>query len=121
MYPSACKSAGYYTVGLLCILASIGIKEIGISIAFMFFCLISQVNYFPSRFDPARHSEKYPIPPRVLTGCRDKVCGIFEFCCYIFSSHFAVVAFLVQPYHDVVNHDQKNLFLSQPSIIFAPL
>jgi catalase len=31
-----------------------------------------EVNYFPSRFDPVRHSEKYPIPPRVLTGCRDK-------------------------------------------------
>lgn len=32
------------------------------------------MNYFPSRFDPARHAEKVPVPTRVLTGCREKVC-----------------------------------------------
>ena len=37
------------------------------------FSLIFQVNYFPSRFDTVRHAEKVPIPPRVLTGCREKV------------------------------------------------
>jgi hypothetical protein len=31
------------------------------------------VNYFPSRFDPVRHSEKVPIPSHVLTGKREKV------------------------------------------------
>ncbi|KAI4977347.1 hypothetical protein ZWY2020_057259 [Hordeum vulgare] len=31
-----------------------------------------EVNYFPSRFDPTRHAEKYPMPPRVLSGCREK-------------------------------------------------
>lgn len=36
------------------------------------------MNYFPSRFDPARHAEKVPIPPRVLTGCREKVCIKFQ-------------------------------------------
>ncbi|CAK9869503.1 unnamed protein product [Sphagnum jensenii] len=32
-----------------------------------------EVNYFPSRFDPVRHSEKVPIPSHVLTGKREKV------------------------------------------------
>lgn len=31
------------------------------------------MNYFPSRFDPVRHSEKVPIPSHVLTGKREKV------------------------------------------------
>ncbi|NBH76539.1 hypothetical protein D3Z29_11860 [Rodentibacter pneumotropicus] len=33
-----------------------------------------EVNYFPSRYDPCRHAEQYPIPPVVLTGKRDKCC-----------------------------------------------
>ncbi|KAG6400195.1 hypothetical protein SASPL_137020 [Salvia splendens] len=32
-----------------------------------------EVNYFPSRYDPTRHAETYPIPSVVLTGKRDKV------------------------------------------------
>ncbi|XP_060199949.1 catalase isozyme 3 [Lycium barbarum] len=31
-----------------------------------------EVNYFPSRLDPCRHAEQYPIPPRMLTGKREK-------------------------------------------------
>ncbi|KAM7521314.1 hypothetical protein LguiB_020276 [Lonicera macranthoides] len=31
-----------------------------------------EVNYFPSRFDPVRHAERYPIPHSILTGKRDK-------------------------------------------------
>ncbi|KAF7141503.1 hypothetical protein RHSIM_Rhsim06G0006600 [Rhododendron simsii] len=31
-----------------------------------------EVNYFPSRFDPVRNAEKYPIPSAVLTGRREK-------------------------------------------------
>ncbi|TYI74444.1 hypothetical protein E1A91_D07G200000v1 [Gossypium mustelinum] len=31
-----------------------------------------EVNYFPSRFDPARHAEKYPIPTAICSGKRDK-------------------------------------------------
>lgn len=40
-------------------------------------CMLLQVNYFPSRFDPCRHAEQYPIPPRVLTGKREKVTVYF--------------------------------------------
>jgi len=32
-----------------------------------------QVDYFPSRYDPVRHAERFPIPPGVLTGRREKV------------------------------------------------
>lgn len=32
-----------------------------------------EVNYFQSRFDPVRHSEKVPIPSHVVTGRREKV------------------------------------------------
>lgn len=40
--------------------------------------MLFQVNYFPSRFDPVRHAEKYPIPSAVLTGRREKVnCSFF--------------------------------------------
>ncbi|KAL0366488.1 UNVERIFIED_CONTAM: Catalase isozyme 3 [Sesamum radiatum] len=31
-----------------------------------------EVNYFPSRYDPCRHAEKFPIPPVVLSGQRVK-------------------------------------------------
>mmetsp|Transcript_19331 Transcript_19331/g.31659 ORF Transcript_19331/g.31659 Transcript_19331/m.31659 type:complete len:491 (+) Transcript_19331:91-1563(+) len=31
-----------------------------------------EVNYFPSRFDPVRHADKYPIPTAVLHGQRMK-------------------------------------------------
>ncbi|KAJ9146875.1 hypothetical protein P3X46_029091 [Hevea brasiliensis] len=31
-----------------------------------------EVNYFPSRYDLVRHAEKYPIPPAILTGQREK-------------------------------------------------
>jgi catalase len=31
-----------------------------------------QVNYFPSRFDPVRHSERYPIPSGPIGGRREK-------------------------------------------------
>ncbi|GAB4833009.1 catalase [Ancistrocladus abbreviatus] len=31
-----------------------------------------EVDYFPSRFDPVRHSETYPIPPAVLHGRRER-------------------------------------------------
>lgn len=30
-----------------------------------------EVDYLPSRFDPCRHAEQYPIPSRVLTGRRE--------------------------------------------------
>lgn len=42
-----------------------------------------QVNYFPSRYDPVRHAERFPIPPRVLTGRREKV-EFFSFHVVIF-------------------------------------
>ncbi|KAJ0725405.1 putative peroxidase [Helianthus annuus] len=31
-----------------------------------------EVNYFPSRYDPVRHAEQYPIPPVMLSGKRNK-------------------------------------------------
>ena len=31
-----------------------------------------QVNYFPSRFDPVRHSERYPIASGPIGGRREK-------------------------------------------------
>ncbi|MQL20580.1 catalase, partial [Escherichia coli] len=31
-----------------------------------------EVNYFPSRYDPVRHAEKFPIPPAICTGKREK-------------------------------------------------
>ncbi|KAE9449808.1 hypothetical protein C3L33_18292, partial [Rhododendron williamsianum] len=31
-----------------------------------------EVNYFPLRFDPARHAERFPMPPPVLTGRHEK-------------------------------------------------
>ena len=33
-----------------------------------------QVNYFPSRFDPVRHSEKYPYQNMKVSGNREKMC-----------------------------------------------
>ena len=33
-----------------------------------------QVNYFPSRFDPVRHSEKYPYQNMRVSGNREKMC-----------------------------------------------
>lgn len=32
-----------------------------------------QIDYFPSRYDPVRHAERYPIPAAVCTGKREKV------------------------------------------------
>lgn len=34
--------------------------------------MLLQVNYFPSRFDPVRHSERYPIPSGPIGGRREK-------------------------------------------------
>eukprot|EP00899_Mesostigma_viride_P012603 jgi/Mesvir1/21343/Mv10026-RA.1 len=31
-----------------------------------------EVNYFPSRFDPVKHAEKYPFSPQVISGVRTK-------------------------------------------------
>ncbi|KAK3427318.1 hypothetical protein EUGRSUZ_F03561 [Eucalyptus grandis] len=31
-----------------------------------------EINYFPSRYDPVRHAERYPIPTAMLTGKREK-------------------------------------------------
>nr|VDD47980.1 unnamed protein product [Brassica oleracea] len=31
-----------------------------------------EVNYFPSRYDPVRHAEKYPSPPAVCSGKRER-------------------------------------------------
>ncbi|CDY52649.1 BnaAnng11640D [Brassica napus] len=31
-----------------------------------------EVNYFPSRYDPVRHAEKYPTPPAVCSGKRER-------------------------------------------------
>ena len=31
-----------------------------------------EVNYFPSKFDPVRHAERFPMPTRVVTGKREK-------------------------------------------------
>ncbi|KAJ8625663.1 hypothetical protein MRB53_034193 [Persea americana] len=31
-----------------------------------------EVNYFPSRYDPVRHTERFPIPPRIISGRREK-------------------------------------------------
>ena len=36
-------------------------------------CCLVQVNYFPSRYDPVRHAEKYPTPPAVCAGKRERV------------------------------------------------
>ncbi|VAI10247.1 unnamed protein product [Triticum turgidum subsp. durum] len=32
-----------------------------------------EVDYFPSRFDPAKHAPRYPIPSRTLNGRREKM------------------------------------------------
>ncbi len=37
-----------------------------------------QVNYFPSRFDPVRHAQKYPIPSVQLSGRREKAIIVKE-------------------------------------------
>lgn len=37
-----------------------------------------QVNYFPSRFDPVCHADRFPIPPAVFNGKRDKVLFLFN-------------------------------------------
>ena len=37
-----------------------------------------QVNYFPSRFDPVRHSERFPIPTVPLSGRREKAIIVKE-------------------------------------------
>ncbi|KAK9081610.1 hypothetical protein Sjap_026644 [Stephania japonica] len=37
-----------------------------------------EVNYFPSRFDPVRHAETYPIPPNICRGKREK--GVVAIC-----------------------------------------
>jgi hypothetical protein len=39
------------------------------------------VNYFPSRFDPVRHSEKVPTPAHQLSGRREKVWIHLTSCC----------------------------------------
>ncbi|KAK2632539.1 hypothetical protein EUGRSUZ_L01419 [Eucalyptus grandis] len=31
------------------------------------------INYFPSRYDPVCHGERYPIPPAMLTGKHEKI------------------------------------------------
>ncbi|KAJ6773413.1 CATALASE [Salix purpurea] len=31
-----------------------------------------EINYFPSRLDPSRHAERFPIPPAVCSGRREK-------------------------------------------------
>jgi len=33
-----------------------------------------EVDYFPSRYTPVRHAEKYPIPNRICIGKREKAC-----------------------------------------------
>ena len=40
--------------------------------------LCVQVNYFPSRFDPVRHAQKYPIPSMQLSGRREKAIIVKE-------------------------------------------
>jgi len=42
------------------------------------FVLSTQVNYFPSRFDPVRHAEKYPIPSAPIGGRREKAIIVKE-------------------------------------------
>lgn len=37
-----------------------------------------EVNYFPSRFDPVRHSEKFPIPTSHISGRREKAIIVKE-------------------------------------------
>ena len=46
---------------------------------------ILQVNYFPSRYDPVRHAESFPIPPAVCSGKREKV-SFFPLLSYFFGS-----------------------------------
>ena len=46
---------------------------------------ILKVNYFPSRYDPVRHAESFPIPPAVCSGKREKV-SFFPLLCLIFLS-----------------------------------
>ncbi|TYJ34769.1 hypothetical protein E1A91_A05G192100v1 [Gossypium mustelinum] len=31
-----------------------------------------EINYFPSRYDPSHHAERFPIPPALCTGKREK-------------------------------------------------
>ncbi|MFQ6639415.1 hypothetical protein Gotur_016184, partial [Gossypium turneri] len=31
-----------------------------------------EINYFPSRYDPSRHAERFPIPPALCSGKREK-------------------------------------------------
>lgn len=63
-------------IGPLCSFVTINVNKMKSPLhlyIYIYFPWFFQVNYFPSRFDPARHAEKVPIPSRVLTGCREKV------------------------------------------------
>ncbi|EFJ18512.1 hypothetical protein SELMODRAFT_112333 [Selaginella moellendorffii] len=42
------------------------------ALAFTFYILCLQVNYFPSHFDPCRHAERVPIPSHPLGGRREE-------------------------------------------------
>ncbi|XP_019057268.1 PREDICTED: catalase-2-like isoform X7 [Tarenaya hassleriana] len=33
---------------------------------------VVKVNYFTSRYDPVRHAERYPIPPAICSGRRER-------------------------------------------------
>ncbi|KAE8717086.1 Catalase [Hibiscus syriacus] len=37
-----------------------------------FMYMDEEVNYFPSRYDPVRHAERFPVPPALCTGRREK-------------------------------------------------
>lgn len=50
---------------------------------------VFQINYFPSRYDPVRHAERFPIPPAVCSGRREKVSSCYFFC-LIFKVMFVV-------------------------------
>lgn len=45
--------------------------------------LYLQIDYFPSRYDPVRHAERYPIPPAVLSGRREKVRILLSYLSYL--------------------------------------
>ena len=51
-------------------------KERRIHVLSWYFFL--KVNYFPSRFDPVRHSEKFPIPTSHISGRREKAIIVKE-------------------------------------------
>lgn len=59
--------------------------------------LLVQVNYFPSRYDQVRHAEKYPAPPAVCSGKRERVSN--QICFFFSLSQFPMNWLIYETYY----------------------